>query len=94
MAKAKGSPKTGGRKAGTPNKVQSPLRDKIKAFGEENFEEVIAAWNCIADPKDKVKAYIDIIAYAIPKLQAVQMDANIQRQSSIEDDLKKLSEEE
>lgn len=93
MPRVKGTAKTGGRVAGTPNRIQTPLRDKIKNFGEENFEEVIAAWNCITDPKDKVKAYIDIISFAIPKLQAVQMDANIQRQSSVEEDLKKLSEE-
>lgn len=90
----KGIPKTGGRKAGTPNKVQPALRDKIKAFGEENFEEVIAAWNCISDPKDKVKSYIDIISFAIPKLQAVQVDASVQQRTSVEDDLRKLSEEE
>lgn len=93
MAKAKGSPKTGGRVAGTPNKTSSSLRQKIKDFGEENFDEVVAAWNCITDPKDKVKSYIDIISYAIPKLQAVQVDANVQKHSSVEDDLRALAEE-
>lgn len=89
----KGTPKTGGRKPGTPNKVKNELREKIKAFAEENFEEVIAAWNCITEPKDKVKAYIDLCTYALPKLQAVQLDAHVSNVSSVEDDLRELAEE-
>lgn len=90
---AKGQPKTGGRTKGTPNKLAYALRDKIREFSEDNFEEVIAAWHQIDEPKDKIKAYIDLCAYAIPKLQAIQMDANVSHQSDIEEDLRKLSEE-
>lgn len=94
MGKPKGSVKTGGRVAGTPNKTNSVLREKIKQFGHEHFDEVIESWKAIIEPKDKIKAYIDIISFAIPKLQAVQMDANISHQTSVEDDLKALSIEE
>lgn len=92
VGRPKGIPKTGGRKAGTPNKVKYDLRQKIKEFAEDNFEEVIAAWNCITEPKDKVKAYIDLCTYALPKLQAVQLDAHVSTKSSVEDDLKALAE--
>ena len=93
MPRPKGLPKTGGRVAGTPNKVKYDLRQKIKDFADENFDAVIDVWRSIEDPKDKLKAYIDLCTYALPKLQAVQLDANINKASDVEDDLKALSEE-
>ena len=90
---AKGQPKTGGRQKGTPNIKSSSLRKRFQDFADENLDEVIEAWNQIEDPKDKVKAYIDICSYAIPKLQAVQLDANIQKVNDIEEDLRKLAED-
>lgn len=90
---AKGGPKTGGRQKGTPNIKSSSLRKRFQDFADENLDEVIEAWNQIEDPKDKVKAYIDICSYAIPKLQAVQLDANIQKVNDIEEDLRKLAED-
>jgi hypothetical protein len=54
---------------------------------------VIEAWEAIEDPKDKLKAYTDLCTYALPKLQAVQLDANIKKESDVEEDLKALSEE-
>lgn len=91
---AKGQPKTGGRQKGTPNKVRDTLRQKIQDFAEENFEEVVEAWKSIEEPDKKIKAYNDICAYALPKLQAVQVDANINNSSDVEEDLKRLSAEE
>jgi hypothetical protein len=90
---AKGQPKTGGRQKGSLNKVGGSLRDKIRAFAEDNFDKVIEAWEAIDDPKDKLKAYTDLCTYALPKLQAVQLDANINKVSDVEEDLKALSEE-
>lgn len=90
---AKGQPKTGGRQKGTPNIKSSSLRKRFQDFADENLDEVIEAWNQIEDPKDKVKAYIDICSYAIPKLQAVQLDATIQKVNDIEEDLRKLAED-
>ena len=89
----KGRPKTGGRQKGTPNKVRNTLREKILDFAEENFDEVIEAWKSIEEPDKKIKAYNDICAYALPKLQAVQLDASISHASDIEEDLKLLSED-
>lgn len=90
---AKGQPKTGGRQKGTPNKVRDGLRERISNFAEENFDEVVEAWKQIQEPDKKIKAYNDICAYALPKLQAVQLDANVNRASSIEDDLRALAED-
>lgn len=90
---AKGQPKTGGRQKGSPNKTSSSLRQKFQTFSEERFDDIIAAWDEIDDPKDKVKAYIELCSFALPKLQAIQLDANIKKESDVEEDLRRLSEE-
>lgn len=88
-----GKPKTGGRAAGTPNKSTASVRQRISQFVEDNFDEAVATWKQIEDPKDKLKAYTDLCTYAVPKLQAIQLDANVSSQSSVEDDLKALSQD-
>lgn len=93
MSRPKGLPKTGGRKPGSRNKIKYGLRDKIREFAEANFDEVVEAWNRIDEPKDKLKAYIDLCTYALPKLQSIQMDASISHASDVEEDLKRLAEE-
>jgi hypothetical protein len=37
--------------------------------------------------------YLDLCAFVLPKLQAVQADINVNRASDIEDDLRMLAEE-
>lgn len=90
----KGTPKTGGRKKGTPNVVNKDMRSRISMFLEENWEEAVDTWKAIEDPKDKVKLYIDLVNFGVPKLQAVSLDATIKKEDSVEDDLIALSEEE
>lgn len=94
MAFTKGQQKTGGRKKGTPNKATDGLRQKFLDFAESRYEDALLAFDQITEPEKKVKAYIDICSYALPKLQAVQLDATVNNQSSVEDDLRKLAEEE
>ena len=89
----KGQPKIGGRKKGTPNKDTSGLRQKFLDFAESRYEDALHAFDQITEPEKKVKAYIDICSYALPKLQAVQLDATVNTQSSVEDDLRQLAEE-
>lgn len=90
----KGQPKMGGRKKGTPNKDTSGLRQKFLEFAESRYEDALLAFDQISEPEKKVKAYVEICSYALPKLQSVQMDATVSTQSSVEDDLKQLAEEE
>lgn len=84
----------GGRKKGTPNKDTSGLRQKFLEFAESRYEDALLAFDQISEPEKKVKAYVEICSYALPKLQSVQMDATVSTQSSVEDDLKQLAEEE
>lgn len=91
--KKKGSPKTGGRQKGTPNVINKDLRSRISVFLEDNWGEAVDTWKAIEDPKDKLKLYIDLVNFGVPKLQAVSLDATIKKEDSVEDDLIALSEE-
>lgn len=91
----KGTQKTGGRKKGTPNVLTKDLRSRISIFLDQNWDEAVKTWRNIEDPKDKLKLYIDLVNFSVPKLQAVSVDATISKEkSSIEQDLLELSEEE
>lgn len=94
MGFIKGRTKTGGRAKGTPNTRPTELRGIIHRFVTENFDEVTKLWQSIEDPDKKVKLYLDLCAFVLPKLQAVQADINVSKASDIEEDLRKLAEEE
>ncbi len=65
--------KTGGRKAGTPNKVTTDLRIRIADLIDVHFEKLI---DDIAqlEPKERIDAMIKLFEYSLPKLQRVELD--------------------
>lgn len=89
----KGTIKTGGRKKGTPNVLTSDLRSRISSFLSDNFDEAVKQWKDIDEPVQKVKLYTDLIKFAVPTLQAVSLDATINKEESVEETLRELSEE-
>lgn len=91
MARGK---KTGGRVAGTPNKVSSAVRGAIAGmldeyFNSDTFKRDIAD----LDPKDRVAAMEKFAAYVSPKLQSTTLDVATESKRTIEDRLLELSEE-
>lgn len=84
----------GGRKKGTPNKVSGALRERIAKFLDDKWDEAEAAWDNIDEPKDKLKLYIELSAYVMPKLQSVQLQADVHTTNSVQEDLIKLATEE
>jgi hypothetical protein len=92
MAKGK---KTGGRRAGTPNKASAAVRGAIAKmldayFTSETFESDIAK----LEPKDRVAAMEKFAAYVSPKLQSTTLDMTIESNKTIEDRLAELSDDE
>lgn len=91
MAKGK---KTGGRAAGTPNKVTSTVRKAITQqiedyYTSETFLKDIAALK----PAERVAAMEKLAAYAVPKLQTTTLDVVADTKKTIEDKLLELSDD-
>ncbi|MCF6185706.1 MAG: hypothetical protein L3J56_13995 [Bacteroidales bacterium] len=61
-----------GRPKGSKNKIPYDLREKIVYFLNENFELIQKEFDKL-EPKDKVRFFIDLIQYSIPKYQSIQM---------------------
>lgn len=81
MAKPKGSPKTGGRAVGTPNKATMDVRQAVAAFAENNAENFAEWIKTLAygdgdqvkpDPGKAADLYLKAIEYHIPKLGRIE----------------------
>lgn len=76
--------KTGGRQKGTPNKTTKKVRDAISDvvnnyFDSDKFAKDIED----LDPKDRVSAIEKLASYVIPKLQSVDVNAEVKSQTNI-----------
>ncbi len=67
-----------GRPAGVPNKASGELRQSINDFLEKNFSQVQKDMAKLA-PKDRIKFYIDLLAFGLPKLQSTSLDIDFER---------------
>ena len=91
MAKGK---KTGGRKAGTPNKTT--------AFSKSVIQEILTDYTSSdmfkkdmenLEPKDRLDIMVKLMAFTTPKPQSVDMSITSNKPKTIEDALQELSEE-
>jgi len=62
-----------GRKKGSQNTVTKELRELIKEFLNENFEQVKRDFKKL-DTKTKLYFYKELLKYAVPTISATQMD--------------------
>lgn len=76
-----------GRPPGTANKTTEAIRATVNKFISDNLPNIQAEYENL-EAKDKLEFLNKLLAYVLPKLQAVQMDATIE-QTPI--DLSKLS---
>jgi hypothetical protein len=73
MAQKKG--KTGnpdGRPKGSKNKTNIALRVVIQNFLENNFDLIKTDFETL-QPHQRVKLYIDLLAYALPRLETISV---------------------
>lgn len=95
MGRAKGTPKTGGRKAGTPNKATAAVKDCIQhvleqymaapAEGEERAADALPTLSEDLKemlPAERVRAMTQLAGYIVPKQQALSID----EQTAVEED--------
>lgn len=95
MGKKKGSAKTGGRTAGTPNKVTKRTKDIIVdaiSSRADKFEDAMDA--IFKEDKALFAAlYIKLLPYVTPRLNAVDISDTTKRDKGLEDTLKEMAED-
>ena len=69
--KKKGTPKTGGRTAGTPNKATADLRVWINELLNNNRKQFEADLKRL-EPHQRVAIFEKLLTYSTPKLQSVE----------------------
>ena len=70
MAKPKGSPKTGGRAPGAPNKTTADARRAIAEFVDGNAHRLTEWLDAVAvdNPEKAFQLFQSVIEYHVPKL--------------------------
>ena len=79
MSRAKGTPKTGGRAKGTPNKITGTLKDFVFGLIEENREQMQQDLKAL-NPKDRLLVLERFLQYVLPKQQAITADLQMEKQ--------------
>lgn len=74
MSRAKGTPKTGGRKIGTPNKVTNDLRTWVASILDNGRERFISDLDSL-EPIERVRTFTNLLNYVLPKQQAIDAEA-------------------
>lgn len=76
VGRLKGTPKTGGRKAGLPNKATANAREAIARFVEGNAHRLQGWLDQIAEeqgPEKAVRCFMDLLEYHVPKLARTEV---------------------
>lgn len=74
--------KTGGRSAGTPNKVSKEFRNVLSGIIENEINSIPEILKNL-DPKDRLEIIIKLMPYVIPKLESVSFENETQNKVSI-----------
>ena len=61
-----------GRPKGSVNKITHEIRESLQGFLETNGANFQAIFDQL-EPKDKIRYYIDLLPFVIPKLQSTQL---------------------
>ena len=66
MSRKKGQPKTGGRQAGTPNKITGTLKDFVANLVDDNREQITKDLKVLR-PKERLLVLERMMQYVLPK---------------------------
>ena len=80
MAFQQGHKKVGGRRAGTPNKATTSLRNWVRLFVTRNAKQAQRDLDAL-DPKDRLILLEKFMRYTIPQQQAVSAAVDLNRLS-------------
>lgn len=82
MGRVKGSPKTGGRKAGTPNKVKADIKqwvDIILNNGRGEFEKRLLR----LEDREYIRTYVSLLGYVLPKMSPTTPEELIKKEGEM-----------
>ena len=76
MSRQKGSPKTGGRKRGTPNRVTTDLKTWVASILDDGRDRFLDSLDQL-DSTEYVRVFTSLLNYVLPKQQSVGIDAKV-----------------
>ena len=79
MSRKKGTPKTGGRTAGTPNKISVGMKDFITKLVYKNRKQIEKDLQEL-QPKERLLILEKLMQYVIPKHREVEISGELQRE--------------
>ena len=71
MARPKGTPKTGGRQKGTPNKVTASVKGWLSCLIDKNRKQIERDLKAV-DPMERLQMLEKLMQYVVPKQQAIK----------------------
>lgn len=80
--------KTGGRTAGTPNKITTDIKSRIAALIDQQFDAIIDDLSAL-EPKDRVATYLKFLEYVVPKQREQKIDLSTLTDEQVDDLLTK-----
>ena len=87
MSRPKGTPKTGGRKKGTPNKASTDIRTWVA-----NREEFVLRLARLED-RDYIKTITGLLAYVVPKMSPYSIEDEKKKEQAMLQNLLSTSPE-
>lgn len=78
MSRKKGSEKTGGRVAGTPNKVTSDLKTWVASILDNGRDKFVESLDKL-EPSEYIRVFTGLLNYALPKQAPTTPDDVLKR---------------
>lgn len=78
VGKPKGSAKSGGRVAGTPNRITTDIRDKFRQLLDMITIEQLRDDLMMVDPKDRLNIIAGLSEYLVPKLARIEHEGHVE----------------
>jgi len=72
-----------GRPPGSPNKATAALRKTVSDFLEHNLADVQAVYDK-AGEREKLSFLVQLLRFALPQLQSIEMQSDFQRMTDSE----------
>lgn len=91
MARPKGTPKTGGRKKGTPNKTTAQIKELVVKLVGDNIDTFAEEFEKL-DAGDKIGLIKNLLPYVIPKQTETKHSFDAEQVQSVKESMDKLNE--